>query len=276
MRTNFFDILSSHSKAYPQMKAQDYYALAYESEYGQIFDGDCDLDTLIAELDKTKTDALEPFTVTIGGGYSRLNLAPIKHYLSARNIIALASMAHKQGSPDGLQRKLSLISRSGKMGLVPPDAIDVNNADGSVAHSALYKHLYGASYRIIPSDVASVVPALCLISEALGKAETVRVALDGRRGSGKSFVHDVISAVFKTEYDGGYLVISNAFSSFINGVSYDLKFYIEADEETRRMRIIERGGESEWEKYVNEELPCENEYIKENEPSLQCDLVIRT
>jgi hypothetical protein len=276
MRTNFFDILSAHSKAYPQMKAEDYYALAYESEFGQVFEGDCELEALTTLLEKTKTDALEPFTVTIGGGYSRLNLAPVKHYLSVQNIIALASMAHKQGSTDGLQRKLSLISRSGKMGLIPPNAIDADNCDSSSSHSALYTHLYGASYRIIPSDVASVVPALCLISEALGKAETVRIALDGRRGSGKGFVYDVISRVFKTEYDGGCLKISNAFSSFINGVSYDLKFYIETDEDTRMMRVIERGGESEWEKYINEERPYEYEYLKENEPSLQCDLVIRT
>ena len=49
MRVSFYDILSSHSRAYPQMMAEDYYALAYESEYGEVFQGDNDVTRYLLE-----------------------------------------------------------------------------------------------------------------------------------------------------------------------------------------------------------------------------------
>lgn len=275
MRTNFFDILSSHSRAYPKMMGEDYYALAYESEYGEVFSGDNDAQILLDELNKTKTDVLEPFTVTIGGGYARLNLAPIKAYLSADNILSLMSLAVKDGSTDGLGRKISLIRRSGVMGILPTNARDVDKFDGNVSHSALYKRLYGASYRIIPSDVAPIIPALCLISEALGKAERVTVAFDGRKASGKSFACKVVSTVFASEIASGKLAINDGFGSFGSG-NYDIKLYFDTDEESRKMRIIEAGGDIAWAKYESETRTQEDAYIEKYEPAINCDLVIRT
>ncbi len=275
MRTNFYDILSSHSRAYPKMMAEDYYVLAYESEYGEVFDGDSDVQALIDELSKTKTDVLEPFTVTIGGGYARLNLAPIKAYLSVDNILSLMALTVKEGSSDGLDRKISLIRRSGVMGILPQNARDVDKCEGRVTHSALYKRLYGASYRIISSDVAPVIPGLCLISEALGKAEKVNVALDGRKASGKSFACKVISTVFVSEIEAGKLAINDGFSSFGSG-DYDIKLYFDTDEEIRRMRIVEAGGDIAWAKYESETRTHEDAYIEKYEPAINCDLVIRT
>ena len=275
MRVSFYDILSSHSRAYPQMMAEDYYALAYESEYGEVFQGDNDVQTLLDELNEIKTDVLEPFTVAIGGGYARLNLAPIKAYLSADNIISLMSMTTKEGSNDGLKRKISLIRRSGGMGILPQNARDVDKFDGKVTHSALYKHLYGASYRIISSYVSPIIPGLCLISEALGKADKVKVALDGRRASGKSFACKVISTVFASEIEAGKLVINDGFGSFENG-NCDIKLYFDTDEESRRMRIIEAGGDVAFAKYESEIRSVEDAYLEKYEPAIKCDLVIRT
>ncbi len=275
MRTNFYDILSSHSRAYPKMMAEDYYALAYESEYGRVFDGDNDIRSLLDELNKVKTDALEPFTVTIGGGYARLNLAPVKAYLSADNILTLMSLTDREGSTDGLSRKISLIRRSGVMGILPACACDVDKCEGEVPHSALYKRLYGASYRIIPVETAPVIPALCLISEALGKAEKVSVALDGRKASGKSFASKVISTVFAFEIEAGKLVITDCFGSFGSG-NYDIKLYFDTDEESRKMRIVEAEGEAAYVKYQSEIRLTEDAYTEKYEPAINCDLVIRT
>ncbi|MBQ8254249.1 MAG: hypothetical protein IJY94_01945 [Clostridia bacterium] len=275
MRTNFYDILSSHSRAYPKMTAEDYYALAYESEYGKVYDGDDDVQTLLDELDKVRSDALEPFTVTIGGGYARLNLAPIKKYLSADNILTLTSMTEKCGSGDGLERKVSLIRRSGVMGILPMNARDVDKCDGKPEHSPLYKRLYGASYRIISADMSPIIPALCLVSEALGKAEKVTVAIDGRKASGKSFASKVISTVFADDVDTGKLIISDSFGSFVDG-DHDIKLYFDTDEESRKMRIVELGGDVAWAKYESEMRPKEDLYIEKFEPAINCDLVIRT
>ncbi len=275
MRTNFYDILSSHSRAYPRMMAEDYYALAYESEFGIVFDGDGDGDGLLNELNAVKSDALEPFTVTIGGGYARLNLAPIKKYLSVDNILTLMSLTAKNGSTDGFERKVSLIRRSGVMGILPSSARDVDGYEGQPSHSPLYKRLYGASYRIISADLSPIIPALCLVSEALGKAERVSVALDGRKASGKSFASNVIATVFKSDIEAGKLIISDAFGSLGDG-NYDVKLYFDTDEETRRMRIIEAGGDVAWLKYDSETKSLEDAYIEKYEPAINCDLVIRT
>ena len=257
------------------MTAEDYYALAYESEYGKVYDGDDDVQTLLDELDKVRSDALEPFTVTIGGGYARLNLAPIKKYLSADNILTLTSMTEKCGSGDGLERKVSLIRRSGVMGILPMNARDVDKCDGKPEHSPLYKRLYGASYRIISADMSPIIPALCLVSEALGKAEKVTVAIDGRKASGKSFASKVISTVFADDVDTGKLIISDSFGSFVDG-DHDIKLYFDTDEESRKMRIVELGGDVAWAKYESEMRPKEDLYIEKFEPAINCDLVIRT
>ncbi len=274
MRVNFYDILASHSRAYPRMTGEDYYALAYESEFGRVYDGDDCLEALAPDLDSVKTDALEPFTVAIGGGYSRLNFAPIKQYLSAENVRTLISLTAREGSEDGLKRKTSLISRSAKMGILPSEAEGIAECGDEPHHSALYKRLYGASYRIIEGDLAPLIPALCLISEALGKAEAVSVALDGRSGSGKTFAHNTIAAVFASEY-GNRLSVKNCFGSFTDGNSYDIKIFFDTDEEERRLRITERGGEGAYEKYQSEIRPLEDAYIEKNEPAINCDLVIK-
>ena len=257
------------------MLAEDYYVLAYESEYGRVFDGDDDLETLINELAPIKNDALEPYTVTIGGGYARLNLYAVKQYLSASNILSLISLTARQGSSDGLERKISLIRRSGMLGILPSSAAYVDGCDGEVKHSPLYKHLYGASYRIISSDISPIIPALCLVSEALGKAETVTVALDGRKGSGKSFASKVMKTVFASETECGKLVITEGSGVFGSG-NYDVKVYFDTDEDTRKMRIIENGGEPAYVRYETEIKPVEDGYIEKYEPAINCDLVIRT
>lgn len=276
MRANFYDILSSHSRAYPKMTAEDYYILAYESEFGRVYDGDDDTDALLNELKPIKSDALEPFTVSIGGGYARLNLSPIKPYLSSHNILSLMALATKEGSGEGLDRKLSLIRRSGIMGILPKSACGADKFSGQISHSAVYKRLYGTAYRIISVETAPIVPALCLISEALGKAEKVSVALDGRKASGKSYACKVISEVFDTEIETGNLTITDEFGSFGSLRNYDIKLYFDTDEESRRSRIVLADGEIALSKYESEIRPNEDTYIEKFEPALSCDLVIRT
>ncbi len=276
MRVNFYDILSSHSRAYPKMLAEDYYALAYESEYGRVYSGDDDIEAVVNDLKSTKTDALEPFTVAIGGGYSRLNLAPIKAYLSAENIISLMKSDVREGSDEGFQRKLLLIRRSGAMGILPTAASEIGKCDGEPQHSALYKRLYGASYRIVPSETAPIVPALCLISEALGKAGKASVAIDGRACSGKTFAAKIISSVFASETSDGRLVINDSFGSSSEASPDAIKLFFDTDEDERQLRMVERSGESAWQNYLSSIRPNEDAYIEKYEPAINCDLVIRT
>jgi hypothetical protein len=161
------------------------------------------------------------------------------------------------------------------MGILPVSTKNVDKFSGEVSHSPLYKRLYGAFYRIISAELSPLIPALCLISEALGKAEMVSLAFDGRKGSGKSFACKVVSTVFVSEIEAGKLVISDGFGSF-GSENHDIKLYLDTDEESRKIRIIEAGGDIAWLRYESEIRPQEDAYIEKYEPAINCDLVIRT
>ncbi len=258
------------------MEAQDYYSLAFESEFGVVFHGDDDVDALISELDKVKNDSLEPFSVEIGGGYSRMNLAAIKPYLGPSTILKMTEMSRRgDGSDEGLKRKLSLISRSAKMGILPSAAVGVTECS-STGHSPVYRYNYGASYRIVSREIANLIPALCLISEALGKAGKARVAIDGRAVSGKTEAKRMIESIFSDEVKTGALRVNEGAYILASGEEFDIKLYFDTTAETRRMRLLEKGGEMAVTDYLNNILPEEERYIAERSPALLCDLVIGT
>ena len=276
MRVNFYDILSSHSQAYPKMTAQDYYALAFESEFGVAFFGDDDLDTLIGELQKVKNDSLEPCSVDIGGGYSRMNLAAVKQYLGPSTILRMTNMSRRcDGSDDGLKRKLSLISRSAKMGILPAAAEGACRCTDT-GHSPVYRYSYGASYRIVSYELARLIPALCLISEALGRGGSARVGIDGRAVSGKTWAKETIEQIFSDEVEGGALTVTEGAYILRDSTEYDVKLYFDTTPEVRRMRLIGKGGEKAVSDYLNDILPEEEKYIAECSPALSCDLIVGT
>lgn len=275
MRVNFYDILSSHASAYPKMRAEDYACLAYDSEFGNgsISDENAVISALMSDLEGTKTDALEPFTVDIGGGFSRLNLAPTKQFFSAYDYLFLMKKTPSQGTERGYNRKLSLISRSAKMKLIPETGADAEVFVGQKpTHSSIYKRFYGASYRIISSELAPLIPALCLISEALGKSGKVSVGIDGREGSGKTYAANLIREMFSS-YN---VTVTAGLYTLKDPSKYDVKLFMNTDNDTRHLRLLERGGEAAYEEYKEKIMPDEERYFSEYSPWISSDLTITT
>ena len=205
MRTTFYDILTAHAAAYPRMQPQDYVKLAFQSEFGVghlLSDREAAYAYLEKELNATPTDVLEPLTVPIGGGFARLNLAAAKPYLSPALIFKMLERSvTPKGTREGFERKISLIRRSAKLGLLPCDGDAVAReaealGDALPTHSALYKRLYGASYRLITDELATLAPAICLISDALRKAGKITVGIDGRAASGKTSAAALLAELF--------------------------------------------------------------------------------
>jgi len=56
--------------------------------------------------------------------------------------------------------------------------------------------------------------------------------------------------------------------------NYDLKVFLDIDEETQRARILERNGPFMYEKFINEWIPKENQYFNEMKIREKCDIVI--
>lgn len=57
--------------------------------------------------------------------------------------------------------------------------------------------------------------------------------------------------------------------------NYDLKLFLDIDEETQRARILKRNGSFMYEKFINEWIPKENQYFKEMRIPEQCDIIIK-
>ena len=270
MRAQLYDVLSAHATAYPRMKGEDYSCLAYESEFGSrdIFEEDT-LNNLVNELNAVKTDALEPMTVGIGGGYSRINLPPVKQYLSAEIIYKMMEMCQRNGENYGYLRKLALIQRSANLGILPKEAENVTDKRPP-KHSALYTRLYGSSYRIIPSEIAPIVPALCLVSEAISKSGGASVGIDGTTASGKTQTAALIENLFQ----GCNVTVTEGRGVLSNGVTYDVSLFMHTDTETRYLRLRDKGDDAI--RNYEENLKKLDEELIEKYSSLDFDLLINT
>lgn len=207
MRVSFYDVLTAHAAMYPEMEAQDYVKLAFQSEFGcghLLSDREAALTYLRDEMDAVKSDALEPFTVTVGGGFARLNLAAVKRFLSPELVYSMfEKSASPVGSKEGFARKISLMRRASLLGIIPCNGDAIARAaeelgDGIPSHSARYKRLYGASYRLVTDTYAVLVPAVCLIADALAKAGRITVGIDGRAASGKTTAATLLADLFDT------------------------------------------------------------------------------
>lgn len=271
MRAQLYDVLNAHATAYPRMLGQDYSCIAYESEFGsRDINEESPFENLVNELNAIKTDALEPMTVEIGGGYSRLNLPPVKQYLSADLIYKMMEMCEGGGDKYGYLRKLSLIQRSSQMGILPEEAFRVCD-DEPPLHSQLYTKLYGASYRIIPSDVAPIVPAMCLISEAISKSGGARVGIDGTVASGKTWAAELIKKLF----DGCNVSVTEGRGVLMTEKEFDVSLFLYTDKQTRLLRIMERGGEEAASDYTKNGEALDEELLSA-ESGIAPDLVIKT
>ena len=348
MKATFYDVLTAHAARYPQMQPQDYVKLAYQSEFGcghLLTDREEAYQRLFQEWEATRADALEPLGVEIGGGFFRINLAAVKHVLSPDILFRLFEMsAVSTGTKEGFERKLALIRRAAKLGILPCDGEAVYQmgrelGDGQPSHSAIYKRLYGASYRIVERRYAVLLPLICMVYDALSKRGRVTLGMDGFAASGKTTAAALLKELFpatviatddyflpierktpaRMAEPGGNLdherfkkeivahmeedVLTHARFDchtqtllppitetrlpllIVEGVlslhpdyqpCYDLRVFFNTDEESRRLRLLERGGEALLTRFEKEWLPLERSYIDAFAPQLSCDLSVFT
>ena len=204
MKTTFYDVLTAHAAMYPAMQPQDYIKLAFQSEFGcghLLTDRESAYCRLAEEMEKVRPDMLEPLTVDIGG-FSRLNLSAAKRFLSPDLVFRMFERsATGCGSRESYERKLSLIRRAAKLGVIPCDADAVAIAVTEIGneiptHSATFKRLYGASYRLVTNEIARLAPAVCLMADARRKTSRLHVAIDGRAASGKTTAAEILADLF--------------------------------------------------------------------------------
>ena len=348
MRQTFFNVLTAHAAAYPKMEACDYVKLAYQCEFGcghLLTDREAAYRMLLEEWEHTPVDVLEPLTVDIGGGYARLNLAAAKRCMSAELVFAMFEKSVAPGgSREGFLRKVHNISRAASMGILPCSGDDVLSyaaslGDGMPSHSSCYRHLYGANYRVVSTEMATIAPICMLLSDAMKKAERINIAIDGCAASGKSTVARLLGELFdgtvismddyflpvtkktaerlampggnvdyerlkaeltseryadrlvhsrfdcqkqtllppKVEERRAVLLIEGVYSLHPDLRDfYDISILLQTDQESQRLRILERDGDALWHRYEAEWIPLEEAYFNATQPALFADFTVRT
>ena len=108
--------------------------------------------------------------------------------------------------------------------------------------------------------------------------EEVKEGLD----SGKLFEYGVYSCAqgriteTKTVIPQGAVIIEGSYSMHPEmQIPYDLKIFVEAPEEVRLQRILERNGEAALEVFKAKWIPLENRYFEFFAIKDKCDIIIR-
>jgi uridine kinase len=203
---------------YPKMEACDYVKLAFQCEFGcghLLTDREAAYRMLLEEWDKVKTDGLEPLVVDIGGGYARLNLAAAKRCMTPELVFSMFEKSvTASGSREGFEHKIRNMRRAAAMGILPCNGDEIaayaeSLGDKLPSHSARYRRLYGANYRVITAEMATVAPICMLLADAGRKAERINVAIDGCAAAGKTTVTGLLGSLF----DGNVISMDDYFLS---------------------------------------------------------------
>ncbi len=200
----FGDIARWHARRYPEMEAQDFIKLAYQSARGSghlLPSPEKALAFLKQELAATpQTDA--PLFVPLGGGLCRLELAGLAASgLRLETVVGMFAAAEGCG---GLEANLSALEGLAAEGALPISgderaaALRAYRGTGmpAVHHSDAYRAAYHPAYRLAPALAAANLAVFQRIDALLREKRHVRVAIDGMSGAGKSTLGALLAKVY--------------------------------------------------------------------------------
>lgn len=206
-----------HSGAYPYMEPADYVKLLYQNEFGcshLTADPDGGFEQLKKEFVllpvSPETGERGSRMEGIGNGLCRIFLRRgprSEEFLPLLGRMGAATARTHLGNGTRLQQKLELLRNMASQGQLRTSREDMDSflqkyADsgcGPVHHSDAYREHYSPHYRVVRAAYYFYLPvleaAMKLMSARSGKGPAI-LALDGRCGSGKSFLAGILQEVF--------------------------------------------------------------------------------
>lgn len=194
----FRRVLTNHAARYPAMEPQDYGKLLFQNVFGP--------EHLITDPDKVapwiRKERQEAVSARppedIGDGLCRIYLDPAWSE-EAANILAklmVRTAAEVCGTREDLEAKLPTLLSLDVPGM--PEWVSQWKAAGcpAVHHSETYRRAYHPHYRLLRRCYAAIFPLLLEVSALLFLQQPLVLAIDGRCGSGKTWMADVIGSVF--------------------------------------------------------------------------------
>ena len=237
---NLENILRTHQERYPLLEPVDLVKLIYQNEFGNghfIQDEGTSLARLKEETRLLRHKDL-PLFETIGNGFVRLHLGALGGTLPLQTVnrFFVLTAAKGRGSVGGFEQKLEVLK-----GLCPEHALDLFLEEYKragyppMSHSPSYREQYAPSYRVVSGDFALYYPVFRCIEELLRNQEPIKVAIDGRSGSGKSYLARLLHDVYDCPI-----------------ISMD-HFFLRLQQRTKK-RLQEPGGNIDYERFQKEVL----------------------
>ncbi len=192
MSMDFLKIETEHFERYPKMMSQDFFKLAYQSEFGprHMLDNS---DRAISYIDKEWSELsgiVERLPEPIGNGLCRFHMNEYSKAASdlLGELFYLTAKEHN-GSLSGLYERLDCLKNVSSL------EIDEYKSKGCpiVHHSKAYNEAYNPHYRLLKWEYACYFDILLRIKKLRRPAV---IAIDGRCGSGKTNLASLIMTLF--------------------------------------------------------------------------------
>lgn len=202
MENEFLEIIRQHEQRYPQMELQDYGKLAYQSEFGPEHMVKDEAQTFFylrkewEDMDGTDAPCMQE---TIGNGLCRFHLGMEEDTEKASVLLTkLFVMTAKEhiGSEMGLMERLEQLRELSVPGM--EEWLTKYKAEGCspVHHSRQFRDAYHPHYRLLRAEYAFYFKMLMAIKNLADMGKPVVISIDGRCGSGKTGLAEIIRRVF--------------------------------------------------------------------------------
>lgn len=189
------EILRAHQARYPLMTPQDAVVLIHQRAFGpgrEAVSREGVMEALRLELSQTKKDPQVPLFEPLGAGLVRMNLAAAdfpRPETAAGFVLASA----KAPSGKSFDRELSALARAWPE--CAPYAAEYRGRGGPApAHSEVYRRAYHPAYRVVSAVFQRLYEVFRRIDD-LADRPRLMIAIDGRCGSGKSSLSQLIASV---------------------------------------------------------------------------------
>lgn len=192
--------LKEHLQRYPKMQAQDIIKLCFQNEFGcehLIHDQQKSLQRIIDESHSLSNQEIR--VESIGNHLARLHfgqLTKIEAYTLHQLFVWTAHTY--QGHTDRFIHKLRECQKWLNDEAIREE-IDqyLNNEIKAVSHSDHYHEAYDPHYRVLRVDLAFCYPIFLKINQLLTSKETLMIAIDGKCGSGKTTLADLLNEIYQ-------------------------------------------------------------------------------
>lgn len=201
MKEEFLQILEYHAKRYPLMEPQDYGKLTFQSEFGP--------EHLVSDKQQTHFFMTEEWTSLpensspiapepVGSSLYRFPLSACSSEGETElltDLFILTASEHK-GDRDGLEEKLRQLESMNIPDIKKWTEEWRQKGCPPVHHSSAYREAYHPHYRLLKKEYTDYFAVLSEIYRLMQKKNSPVVAIDGRCGSGKTYLAELIGKLF--------------------------------------------------------------------------------